>query len=189
MGYKNLFVNFSPMNLEFKSLLPQTMAPESRVWIYQSNRNLNGVESQLMKDELTGFNKDWVSHGSKVHSFADLFFNRFIILMADETMVQVGGCSTDSSTNFIKKLESQFNVSLFDRQLLAFLINDKIETVSLDSVNTGVEDGLITADTLYFNNTILTKKDMLNNWIIPVKDSWLAGRLSQFSSPGPEGHH
>lgn len=165
------------------------MAPESRVWIYQSSKELNGVESQLMKDLLAGFNKDWVSHGSKVHSFADLLFNRFIILMADETLVQVGGCSTDSSTNFIKKLEKDFDVHLFDRQLLAFVIDNQIETISLDSVNTGLEDGMITGDTLYFNNTILTLRDLMNNWIIPVKESWLAGRLSQPLPPEPDSYH
>jgi hypothetical protein len=40
-----------------------------------------------------------------------------------------------------------------------------------------VENNFIDANTLYFNNTVLTKKELLEKWIVPVKDSWLAKRL------------
>ena len=40
-----------------------------------------------------------------------------------------------------------------------------------------VENNFITADTLYFNNTVLTKREMENNWLINIKDSWLARKF------------
>lgn len=170
------------MNLDFKQLIPKEMNPDSRVWIYQADRSFKEDEVHQLNEMLAEFNANWVSHGAKVNSYAGLLFNRFIVLMADESEIQVGGCSTDASANFIKKLEKDFDVSLFNRQSLAFVINDAIETISLDSVNTGLEDGIITGDSLYFNNTILTKKDMLDNWIIPMKKSWLSGRLKESRS-------
>jgi hypothetical protein len=70
---------------------------------------------------------------------------------------------------------------LFDRLTLAFIVKEKIHLLPLSEVNYSLENDSITPETLYFNNTILTKKDLLNKWIIPVKDSWLAARIPSTS--------
>ena len=97
--------------------------------------------------------------------------------MADETASGVSGCSTDSSVRLIKNIEKDFQVDMFDRQMLAFVVNERIQMIPLSQVNHLLEEGVITANTLYFNNTILTKKELLKSWIIPVKKSWLAKRV------------
>ena len=97
--------------------------------------------------------------------------------MADETATGVSGCSTDSSVRLIKSIEQKFNVQMFDRQNLAFVVKDKIQLLPLNQLGYAVENNFINADTLYFNNTVLTKKELLDKWLIPVKESWLAKRL------------
>jgi hypothetical protein len=108
--------------------------------------------------------------------------------MADESNVKIGGCSTDSSLRFIKNIQQDYNVQLIDRQMLAFIIKEKVQLLPLSQVNYSIENDFITANTLYFNNTILTKKELMNNWIIPLKDSWLASRIpsSYFAEPVKE---
>ncbi len=98
--------------------------------------------------------------------------------MADETATGVSGCSTDTSVRLIKSIEQQFNVQLFDRQSLAFMIKDKIQVLPLSQLAYAVENNFINGDTLYFNNTVLTKKEWMDHWLIPVKESWLAKRLA-----------
>ena len=169
------------MNTEFKEFIPQEFNDNSRVWIYQSDRAFSHDEALEIIDRLKEFSQQWLSHGSAVNNFANLFFDRFIILMADESKVSVGGCSTDASTRFIQQLESDYNVNLFDRQSLAFILNGRIATFPLKMINQKIEEGVITGNTLYFNNTILTKGALLNEWIIPVKDSWLNSRLPHFT--------
>jgi hypothetical protein len=44
-------------------------------------------------------------------------------------------------------------------------------------LNYAVENNFINGDTLYFNNTVLTKKELLEKWIIPIKDSWLNKKI------------
>lgn len=165
------------MNIHFQDLIPKEFDNNSRVWVYQSNRMFSVNESIQIEELLENFSKEWNSHGSPVQSYANLFFGLFIIIIADESLVKVGGCSTDSSLRFIKTIEHDFNVQLLDRQLLAFIVKEKIQLIPLSQVNASIESDFITKDTLYFNNTILTKKELLNNWIIPVKDSWLAQRI------------
>ncbi len=165
------------MNTHFQDLIPEDFDNNSRVWIYQSNRMFTIREALQLEETLENFTKEWNSHGSPVKGFANLFFGQFIIIMADETHVKLGGCSTDFSLRFIKNIEEDYNVQLLDRQTLAFIIKEKVQLVPLAHVNYSIQNDFITPDTLYFNNTILTKKDLLTNWIIPVKDSWLAARI------------
>ena len=166
------------MNLEYKELLPEHFASNSRVWVYQSSRLLSLTEALDMEVLLNQFAAEWRSHGAEVEGYATLFFGQFVILMADETRAGVSGCSTDSSVRFIKDLEQKFHTDFFNRTNLAFLIKDKIQVLPLNQVQYAFDNGFITGDTLYFNNLVQSKKDLEDNWIIPVKHSWLASRLS-----------
>jgi hypothetical protein len=165
------------MNINFQDLIPQDFNDNSRVWVYQSNRSFTVNEALEIEKLLRDFSEQWNSHGDVVKSYANLFFGQFIIMMADEGDVTVSGCSTDSSVRLIKNLEQDYQVQLLDRQLLAFIVKERVHLLPLSQVNYSIENNFITPDTYYFNNTILTKKELLNNWIIPVKDSWLAGRI------------
>ena len=166
------------MNLDFKQHLPAGVDPQSKVWIYQSSRLFLISEALEMESMLEDFVFNWKSHGTPVKGFANLFFGQFIILMADETATGVSGCNTDSSVRLIRDIEKKFNADLFNRQSLAFIVNDKIQQIHLAQLNYALKNNFINGDTLYFNNTILTKEELENNWIIPLKNSWLKKQLS-----------
>ncbi len=119
------------MNWNYQELLPPDFAPDSRVWIYQSNRLFSLGEALQIEDLLKNFTENWQSHGTPVKGFGNLFFGQFILLMADENATGVSGCSTDSSVRLIKEMEKLFNVNLFDRQLLAFMVKEKVQLLPL----------------------------------------------------------
>ena len=165
------------MNLSYHSLLDNSFPPNARVWVYQANRLLTLSEALAVEERLNNFVAGWQSHGDTVKGAAYLFFGQFIILMADESQTGVGGCSTDSSVRMIRELEQEFSVSLFDRNNLAFVIEDKIQLIPLSQFDYAMQNGFITPDTLYFNNVVLTKEALEKNWIIPVSESWLGRRV------------
>ncbi|HEX2627727.1 MAG TPA: hypothetical protein VHM26_01905 [Chitinophagaceae bacterium] len=165
------------MNLEYKYLLDGNFHPDSRVWVYQSSRLFSLSEALEIESLLDAFIQQWNSHGVPVKGAAHLFFGQFIILIADETATGVSGCSTDSSVRLMKQLEQQFNVQLFDRTMLAFVVKDKMQLLPLSQLSYAVENGFINGDTLYFNNLVQTQHELMDKWIVPVKDSWLASRV------------
>lgn len=165
------------MNFEYKSLLPEDFHPTSKVWIYQASRLFFISEALEIEDMLNDFVASWRSHGDKVEGYANLLFGQFIVLMADETKSGVSGCSTDSSVRLIKEIEAKFKVDMFNRQNLAFVVKDKIQLLPLSQLNYAFENKFIDADTIYFNNLVLTKEELLNNWMIPLKDSWLVKKI------------
>ncbi len=165
------------MNIDFKEQIPDDFSDTSRVWIYQSSRLFFLSEALQIEEILEKFTNSWKSHGATVKGYANLFFGQFIVLMADETAAGVSGCSTDSSVHIIKEIEKQFKADLFDRQTLAFIIKDKVQLLPLSQLNYAAENNFINADSIYFNNTVTTKKELLQSWLIAVKDSWLAKRI------------
>ena len=165
------------MNSTYASLLPNDFSTDSRVWVYQATRKLSQEESQKVKELLADFIHGWQSHGSPVKGFGALLFDQFLVLMADETAVGVSGCSTDSSVHFVQQIEKTLHLSFFDRQSLAFLVDGEVRIIHLTDLNRAFITKVISADTFYFNNLVQTKAELVEGWILPVKKTWLAGKI------------
>jgi hypothetical protein len=168
--------------MDYHQYCPTDFSNESKVWIYQSSRMFSIGEAFEMESILNEFVSNWKSHGAPVKGFANLFFGQFIVIMADESNTTVGGCSTDSSVHMIKKIEQLFKVDLFNRQNLAFYIKDKVQLLPLAQLNYAWENQFIEGDTLYFNNTVTTKLGFLNDWLVPVKSSWLKAKIKSVNT-------
>jgi hypothetical protein len=154
--------------VDLPTILPKNFDPKSRVWVYQSNRTFTMGEIFEIEPLLENFVENWKSHGLRV------LYGQFIVIMADETATTVGGCSTDSSVHVIKAIEQLTGVQMFNRTLLAFYVKDKVQTVPQAQLNYALENGLLSMDTLYFNNLVNTKATLETEWLQPISKSWLA---------------
>lgn len=163
---------------ELRSLLPAEFSDDSRVWVYQCSRAFIEKEEVEVNEQLLQFYSQWQAHGAPVKGWAKLLFRQFIVVMADETDVEVSGCSTDSSVRVIKSLERQYDVNFFDRMMLTFLIKNKAEMLPFNQVQYALDKGFINKDTLVFNNVATTKKELLEKWLVPLQHSWLAGQVT-----------
>lgn len=164
-------------NSVVKDMLPAGFTDDARVWVYQSSRAFIEREAQEINEQLYQFYTQWQSHGAAVKGWAKLLFNQFIVVLADETEVMVGGCSTDSSVRVIKSIERQYDVNFFDRMMLTFLIKNKAEMLPFGQVQYAIDKGYIDSNTPVFNNVVTTKKELVEKWTVPLSGSWLAGRV------------
>ena len=162
------------MKVHLPNVFPTNFHPQSKVWIYQSNRLFTMSEIFEIETLLEDFTDIWKSHGAKVKGYATILYGQFIVIMADESHTTVGGCSTDSSIHIIKELEKRFQMQMVNREFLAFWVKEKVQTIPLTQVGYAIENGLLTADSLYFNNLVNTKAEMEANWLQPLSESWLA---------------
>ena len=166
------------MDFEYKYLIDGNFHASSKVWVYQSNRLFLLNEALEIEIMLKEFTAGWLSHGVPVKGAGYLFFGQFIVLMADERATGVSGCSTDSSVRLIKEIERRFGVNMFDRAALAFIVKDTIQLIPLSQLQYAVDHGIISTDTLYFNNLVQTKEELEANWMVPVKESWLLKQIT-----------
>lgn len=149
------------------------LAPESRVWIYQSNRVLTEEEVAQMNDRLQQFALQWVSHNRALQAFAGVYHNRFIVLMVDETQAGASGCSIDSSVRFLKSIEADFQLHLFDRTTFLYLDKEgSIRQANMNEFQEAYQKGSIDDNTLVFDNLVATKNAFEQDWKKPLAKSW-----------------
>jgi hypothetical protein len=144
----------------------------SRVWIYQADRNLAPQELNAIQNRLNTFTATWEAHGKVLKASAEIKYNRFIIFMVDEAQAPVTGCSIDKSVALLKGLEQEFHLNLFDRMQIAYRDENGIQACSKAAFEALTATGLVTADTVVFNNLAQTYGALQTAWEVPAKQSW-----------------
>lgn len=144
---------------------------ESRLWIYPSNRELNGDEIEFVKNEIKSFTADWAAHGKGLLASGDIFENQFIVLVVDESGPMASGCSIDSSVRFIKTIEKELDNSFFDRLHFTILVEDKKMKVHISDLKNYSEN-------LFFNPMITDLGSFRKEFISRIGDSALYKQLS-----------
>ncbi|HXH17540.1 MAG TPA: hypothetical protein VNJ07_00535 [Chitinophagales bacterium] len=145
---------------------------DARVWIYQCSRELDETEVKQVSALIRDFVHQWTSHSRKVIAAGEVVYHRFIILAADESAFPVSGCSIDFMTHFIRQLEEQFHLNLFDRLTIAYRENGSIRFADQISFLQMIAEGSVKETTIVFNNLVPTLKDLRENWEVPLSKSW-----------------
>jgi hypothetical protein len=150
----------------------KNMPSDAKVWVYQSNRILSDVEVRAIEESGINFIAQWAAHGASLKASFDVLYDRFIVLSVDEKQATASGCSIDSSVRFVKQLEQQFNLNLFDRLQVAYVDDAEIKVCHLSEFEKLASANLVNASTVVFNNMITTIADFETGWKVALKDSW-----------------
>ena len=143
----------------------------SKVFIYQSNKELNNKELSQIKNLLTDFSTNWQTHGKPVFNSFKLF-NYFICFFVDESSYTTSGCSLDSMVGLIKSIGVKFNIDFFNRNNIAFIDNMQTKLLSINDFK-----DLIYPDMIVYNNLVKTKSEFESSWKSPVRETWLSRYL------------
>lgn len=152
----------------------EKMPSYSRLWIYQSDRELTDSEVLAITNVLTNFIENWQAHGNSLISSFEIRHNRFLILAINEELTKATGCSIDKSVELMKAIEEEFKISLFDRTKVAYLnTENKIMTTSLSKLKELVHEQTITSDTIIFDNLVQIKEQLDSAWQTKASNTWL----------------
>ena len=142
----------------------------NRIWIYQSKKALTDGTLEEITSQLNEFIDRWSAHKMKLDARFEILHNQFIILYVNQDEIMASGCSIDDSVRFLQALDQKFNLSLFDRQQMAFLDPDgEVRVCSLNEISELRKSGLIQDETSVFNNTIMDENQLSTSWKIPFK--------------------
>ena len=157
---------------EIKNATLSRLSLMSRVWIYQSNRAFTDSETSALNHELQNFVSDWTAHSQTLYAAGDVLFNRFVILAVDEMQQGATGCSIDTSIHFIKHLEKENDIKLFDRMLFSYWDKETVHTIPSKELSELYKNKIINDDTLMFDNLVQNLNGLQTNWLKPLADSW-----------------
>ena len=159
-----------------------SISPQSRVWIYQSDRKFSNTEENLILEKLSVFTNQWKAHGSELSAFAEIKHGLFIVLVVDETQASVTGCSIDSSVRLMKEIEQELKVDLFNRFNVVYLAGEEAKLVSRAQFEQLLSSAEITEESIVFNNLVQNLVEYQTKWQTPFKNSWHS-KVFEVSSP------
>lgn len=166
------------MTVVEKNILPDimrtfdNMPSHARVWIYQSSRNFSDVEVATLKKAVAEFVTTWTAHQAQLTTSGDVLLNRFLVLVVDEAKAAASGCSIDKSVHFIKNIEQEWQISLFDRMNFGYWADNTLNFVAHNALSSLYTEGGVSEDTLFIDNLVESLGDMRVQWFKPLKNSW-----------------
>ena len=152
----------------------KTIPDDSRIWIYQSNRDFNELEIGIINDKTISFLDNWQAHGKDLECSYSIIDKRFIIIAVNESVNPIGGCSIDFSLQLIKDISNTIGIDLLNRLLVNYKLDNRIESLSLSDLKNKIKDGDFSPETIIFNTAINSKSELLNNFEIDIRSSWLS---------------
>lgn len=160
----------------------EQLSDNARIWIYQADRMLTQEEKVEMLKKTKEFLANWTSHSNPLQGSADIMYEQFLILAVEERFQVATGCAVDASIQFIQSQEEAFHINLLNRTLIAFREQGNNFVVPLEQLPKKIQEGIVSADTLTFDNTVTQKAALANKWIVRAQNSW----LKQYFSASPQ---
>src|SRR5437867_1922282 len=100
-----------------------------KVWIYLSDKELNGELLNSVLKAGNEFVQNWKAHEMPLNATFEIQDNRFIVVSVDETTYNASGCSIDKLLRLIKQLEADHKLQLLNRLLIGYRTSNGVEVI------------------------------------------------------------
>ena len=147
---------------------------DSRVWIYQSNKDFSDSDIKIIENKTTLFIDNWKAHGNDLQASYLIKERRFLVIAVNEKFNPIGGCSIDYSLQLVNDISNTINLNLLDRLLVNYRSENKIKSISLRDLKNKIKNGSLSPETIIFNTTVKTKKELSSDFELKISSSWLS---------------
>ena len=147
---------------------------DSRVWIYQSNRDFTDSEIKIINNKTALFLDNWKAHGNELQASYLIKERRFLVIAVNEKFNPIGGCSIDYSLQLVNDISNTINLDLLDRLSVNYRSENKIKSISLKDLKNKIKNRSFSPETIIFNTTVKTKKELSSDFELKISSSWLS---------------
>lgn len=147
---------------------------DSRVWIYQSNRDFSDSEIKIINNKTALFLDNWKAHGNELQASYLIKERRFLVIAVNEEYNPIGGCSIDYSLQLVNDISTTINLDLLDRLSVNYISENKIKSISLRDLKNKIKNRSFSPETVIFNTTVKTKKELSSDFELKISSSWLS---------------
>ena len=147
---------------------------DSRVWIYQSNRDFTDSEIKIINNKTALFLDNWKAHGNELQASYLIKERRFLVIAVNEEFNPIGGCSIDYSLQLVNDISTTINLDLLDRLSVNYISENKIKSISLRDLKNKIKNKSFSPETIIFNTTVKTKKELSSDFELKISSSWLS---------------
>jgi hypothetical protein len=149
-----------------------SISNDAKVWVYPSSRKFYPTEIEEIEQKVKQFVESWKLEDENFKVSYQLLYNRFIILVADDTETSLTNADIDASVSFILQLPVTYKVELLDKMNACFKQGEYVQYKDLKDFKKLLKNKAVTAKTIIFDNLINNKEDLENFWEITIENSW-----------------
>jgi len=149
-----------------------SISNDAKVWVYPSSRKFYPTEIEEIEQKVKQFVESWKPGDENFKVSYQLLYNRFIILVADDTETSLTNADIDASVSFILQLQETYKVELLDKMNACFKQGEYVQYKDLKDFKKLLKNKAVTAKTIIFDNLINNKEDLENFWEITIENSW-----------------
>ena len=150
--------------------VPYSKIPlSSKIWIYQSDRELSLMEVDEIKNSVYVFCQSWTTHGQPIYASYKVN-NWFICLFVNEEKTTISGCSIDKSIQLIKYFSDIYSIDFFNRSNILLKIKETTKLVPLSELKQNISSY---TNAMIYNNLVKTKAEFEKKMIQSIEESWL----------------
>jgi hypothetical protein len=144
----------------------------SKVWVYQSDRQLTQSEAERLAAETKQFITSWTAHNQDLRGGFEIPFNTFLVIAVDESLNEASGCSLDKKFHFIRSTGENLGIDFLNRKNIAYLRNGEVVLTNFNEFEKLLRQGEVNDDTIVFNNLVSSVQEYRQDWQKALKDSW-----------------
>jgi hypothetical protein len=148
---------------------------DARVWVFASDRPLEGDDARTLLDEVDRFLGQWKAHGSPLTSAREWRDDRFLLIGVDPSAEQASGCSIDGLFRGLQVLERTLGTRLVAGGRV-FYRDDKAEPrlAARADVPKLVARGELRDTTPVYDTSITNAGTLRRDFVRPARDTWVA---------------
>lgn len=158
-------------------------APNARVWVYLSDRQLSDQEVKEIEQELKQFCRQWRAHGQLLRADAFVLHHRLVVLVADESVNAVSGCSIDASVRMLQQLGKRYGVDFLNRRLIALYVGGEIVVEDYQRLPGRLMHHEFPEEPQVFNTWLTDWQTFTTRFLIPLSESPWNRYLKQTLAP------
>ncbi|WP_107039820.1 hypothetical protein [Brumimicrobium mesophilum] len=140
---------------------------QSKIWLYQSDRALNGEEMSQLENQLSSFVDGWAAHGNKLWAGAKVLNPYFAVVAVNDSLVPPSGCSVDASVHKMKDLGGKMGINFFDRMQVTIQEGEELKQIHFSELSNRSE-------VLIFDPLINSLGELRKAWPRSIKKSSFA---------------
>lgn len=163
-----------------------TLPDDARVWVFGSDRPIEGERERTLLDAVDTFLGGWKAHGFPLSSARSWRDRHFLAVAVDQRDEAASGCSIDGLFRSLRALEPQLEASLTPGGMVFYRAPDGgIVAASRDTFQALAARGEVDESTTVFDPTIATMGEWRSRFEVPAGRSWHSKLLGRRADKGP----
>jgi hypothetical protein len=151
---------------------------DARVWVFASDRPLQGDEANVLLEAVDDFLSQWKAHGAPLRSAREWRDDRFLAIGVDPTAEQASGCSIDGLFRGLQQIERALATGLVAGGRVFYRDGTGVPRLALrKEVPTLFDRGVITEDSPVFDTSVTDARAWRESFELPARETWVASLL------------